>query len=43
LKIELIKRIRDEAKFNSKEELIYQIEKDKKKAIQILGTLINSG
>lgn len=43
LKIELINRIRDEVKFNSKEELIYQIEKDKKKAIQILGTLINSG
>jgi len=43
LKIELVSRIRDEVKFNSKEELIYQIEKDKKKAIQILGTLINSG
>ncbi len=43
LHIELVRRIRDEVKFNSKEELIYQIEKDKKKAIQILGTLINSG
>lgn len=43
LSIELVNRIRDEVKFNSKEELIYQIEKDKKKAIQILGTLINSG
>jgi riboflavin kinase/FMN adenylyltransferase len=43
LKIELVSRIRNEVKFNSKEELIYQIEKDKKKAIQILGTLINSG
>ena len=43
LKIELVRRIRDEVKFNSKEELIYQIEKDKKMAIQILGSLINSG
>lgn len=38
IKIELIKRMRDEKKFNSKEELIYQIGKDKKEAIQYIGS-----
>ncbi len=36
LKIELVKRIRDEQKFNSKEELIEQIFLDKKSAEKIL-------
>jgi len=39
--ISFIDRLRDEKKFFSKEELIYQIERDKKKAIQIIGKLIN--
>jgi riboflavin kinase/FMN adenylyltransferase len=38
IKIELLKRIRDEKKFNSKEELIYQIGKDKKEAVQFIGS-----
>jgi riboflavin kinase/FMN adenylyltransferase len=41
IKISFIERLRDEKKFSSKEELIYQIERDKKKAIQIISTLIN--
>lgn len=41
IEIHFIDRLRDEKKFESKEELIYQIEKDKKKAIQIIGNLIN--
>ena len=41
VKVELLKRIRDEKKFNNKEELIYQIGKDKKEAIQFVGTIIN--
>ena len=41
IKIELLKRIRDEQKFNNKEELIYQIGKDKKEAIQFVGKIIN--
>lgn len=41
IKISFIDRLRDEKKFSSKEELIYQIERDKKKAIQIISTLIN--
>ena len=41
IKIELLNRIRDEQKFNSKEELIYQIGKDKKQAIQFVGKIIN--
>ncbi|MDA3859773.1 MAG: bifunctional riboflavin kinase/FAD synthetase [Melioribacteraceae bacterium] len=41
IKIELLKRIRDEIKFNNKEELIYQIGKDKKEAIQFVGKIIN--
>ncbi len=40
-KVELLKRIRDEKKFNNKEELIYQIGKDKKEAIQFVGKIIN--
>jgi FAD synthase len=34
-------RLRDEKKFDSKEELIYQIERDKRKAVQYIGTIIN--
>lgn len=41
IKVELLKRIRDEKKFNNKEELIYQIGKDKKAAIQFVGKIIN--
>lgn len=41
LEVNLLKKLRDERKFNSKEELIYQIEKDKKQAIQFIGALIN--
>lgn len=41
IEVRLVERLRDEKKFESKEELVYQIEKDKKKAIQILGKLIN--
>jgi riboflavin kinase/FMN adenylyltransferase len=41
IKIELLKRIRDEQKFNNKEELIYQIGKDKREAIQFVGKIIN--
>lgn len=41
IKIELLKRIRDEKKFKNKEELIYQIGKDKKEAIQFVGKIIN--
>ncbi len=41
LEVRLVERLRDEKKFESKEELVYQIERDKKKAIQILGKLIN--
>ena len=40
IRIELLKRIRDEKKFNNKEELIYQIGKDKKEAIQFVGKTI---
>ncbi len=40
IKIEVLKRIRDEKKFNNKEELIYQIGKDKKEAIQFVGKII---
>jgi len=41
MKISFIERLRDEKKFSSKEELIYQIERDKKKAIHTISVLIN--
>jgi len=41
IKVELLKRIRDEIKFSNKEELIYQIGKDKKEAIQFVGKIID--
>ncbi len=41
LEINFIQRIRAEKKFSSKEELITQIEKDKKEAAKILGVEIN--
>ena len=41
IKVSLLKRLRDEKKFDSKEELIYQIERDKRKAVQYIGTIIN--
>lgn len=37
IEIEFLKRIRDEKKFNSKEELIKQIEKDKNEAVKEIG------
>jgi riboflavin kinase/FMN adenylyltransferase len=36
MSVEFIKRIRDEKKFGSREELIHQIEKDKQKAAELL-------
>lgn len=41
IRVSLLKRLRDEKKFESKEELIYQIERDKRKAIQYIGSIIN--
>ena len=41
IEIEFLKRIREEKKFNSKEELIKQIEVDKKEAIEFTNSLIN--
>ncbi|MCF6268213.1 MAG: bifunctional riboflavin kinase/FAD synthetase [Melioribacteraceae bacterium] len=38
IEIEMLKRIRDEKKFNNKEELIYQIGRDKKEAIRYIGS-----
>jgi riboflavin kinase/FMN adenylyltransferase len=38
IKVELLKRLRDETKFANKEELIYQIGKDKKEAIRFIGS-----
>lgn len=35
IRVEFVKRLRDEKKFNSKDELIHQIEEDKKEAEQI--------
>ncbi|MGD8777933.1 MAG: bifunctional riboflavin kinase/FAD synthetase [Ignavibacteria bacterium] len=40
IKVNLLKRIRDEKKFNSKEELIEQIKSDKKEAQVFLSTLL---
>ncbi len=42
IKVEILKRIRDEKKFNNKEELIYQIGKDKKEAIQFVGKILTN-
>ncbi len=41
IKVELLKRIRDEKKFNNKEELIHQIGMDKNEAIQFVEKIIN--
>ncbi|MFA3782489.1 bifunctional riboflavin kinase/FAD synthetase [Melioribacteraceae bacterium 4301-Me] len=41
LEIDLIKRIRDEKKFESKEQLVNQIENDKKQALEYINVLIN--
>ncbi|MDQ7818252.1 MAG: bifunctional riboflavin kinase/FAD synthetase [Melioribacteraceae bacterium] len=41
LKVDFIKRLRDEKRFESKEELIYQIEEDKKKALELINVLVN--
>lgn len=41
IELELLKRIRDEKKYSSKEELVNQIEKDKKHAVEIINKLVN--
>jgi riboflavin kinase/FMN adenylyltransferase len=41
IKVEFVDRIRDEQKFNSKEELIEQINRDKAVALQILKQINN--
>ena len=41
IRVSILKRLRDEKKFESKEELIYQIERDKRKAVQYIGSIIN--
>ena len=41
ISVDFIKRIRDEKRFESKEELIRQIELDKHKAIEIINALVN--
>ncbi len=41
IKVSLIERVRDEQKFGSMEELIYQINRDKKNTIQIISKLVN--
>lgn len=41
LRIDFMKRLRDEKKFESKEELINQIEEDKKKALELINVLVN--
>jgi len=43
MKIELLKRIRDEKKFESKENLVHQINIDKQYALEFITKLINSG
>lgn len=41
IEVSILKRLRDEKKFESKEELIYQIKRDKRKAVQYIGAIIN--
>lgn len=41
INLEFLKRLRSEQKFSSKEELIFQINKDKKDALRFLGSIIN--
>lgn len=41
LSINFIHRLRDEKKFATKEELIHQIEEDKKKAVELINVLVN--
>ncbi|MFH1198268.1 MAG: bifunctional riboflavin kinase/FAD synthetase [bacterium] len=41
IKIEFLKRLREEKKYKSRSELIEQIEKDKKEAVNFISTLIN--
>ena len=43
IKVELLNRIRNEKKFESKEALVHQINIDKDKALEIINNLINSG
>ncbi len=41
IKIDFLKRIREEKKFESKEELIYQIQHDKKETLEFINVLTN--
>ncbi|NMB82215.1 MAG: bifunctional riboflavin kinase/FAD synthetase [Ignavibacteria bacterium] len=41
LKVNFMKRLRDEKKFESQDDLIHQIEEDKKKAIELINVLVN--
>lgn len=41
LKVEFLLRIRDEKKFESKEDLIYQINEDKNEALRLIDSLVN--
>lgn len=41
LKIDFIKRLRDEKRYESQEQLIFQIEEDKKKALELINVLVN--
>ncbi len=41
LTVDFMKRLRDEKKFESKEELVHQIEEDKKKAVELISILNN--
>jgi riboflavin kinase/FMN adenylyltransferase len=41
LRIDFIKRLRDEKKYESKDDLIHQIEEDKKKALELINVLVN--
>lgn len=41
LKVNFMKRLRDEKKFESQNQLIHQIEEDKKKAIELINILVN--
>lgn len=41
LRVDFIKRLRDEKKYESKDDLIHQIEEDKKKALELINVLVN--
>jgi len=41
MNIQFLNRLRDEKKFGSMDELIHQIEDDKKRAIELINILVN--